>query len=411
VTETILRGPGCNAGAVLDGRVEPNDGPGLEYQATGFPDVRFPNLNTTGMSPGRVRGWLNSPFIVACDNIPQANSATVLAAATTIVAGTPIPLLTAGQANGTTAGNPTMMPGTSIYRADTGALVSGLAALDFGFTTGTTVVGNNNMTVNDGTLFVPGQWIAVGGAGNAAKTVPLYTQVMAVAANVVTLRDAPAAAVTNAPIGSAVPPVPYGAASRGIFPQAVAPFMTGGIQNFLNPPEALARGIVLTAVAGTAAQAVPVRGYDVYGFPMTEIFNLTGGAQTLYGKKAFKYLASVTPVTVGGTLAVGISDVFGIHVRSDKWEYTNLFYSGAFLTTSAGWLAGDKTNPATNASGDVRGTLQVSAAGGGTPIAAPAATNGTTNRLMIATTVPLFNNLSGTPVNPTSMYGSTQYAG
>ena len=410
MAETVLRGPLVNIGSVLDGRAELFDGPGLEYQATGFPDIRFPNVNTTGISRGRVRALLNSPFAVMCDNVPQAAAAAGLAAAQAVVPPAPLTLLATGQANGTAPGVPTASPGLSIYRADTGALVTGLYGLDFGFTTGTTTVGSTTLPVVDGTLFAVGQWIAVGGAGNAAKTLPLYTQVLSIVGNNLFLRDVPVAAITNAPIGSALPPVPTGASSAGIFPVAVYPFVAGGLSAFLNPPEALARCVSVTGTAGAAAQLVAVRGYDVFNFPLTETINFAGGVSTAYGKKAFKYVASITPPTAGGTISAGWGDTFGLHVRSDKWEYTNLFYNGTFLTTSAGWLAGDKTNPATGITGDVRGTLQVSTNGAGTAIAAPAATNGVI-RLMIATTVPLYNNLAGTPSNAAPMYGVTQFAG
>lgn len=412
MVETVVRGPLVNIGSVLDGRVDPFDGPGLEYQSTGFPDIRFSGVNTTGITRGRVRAWLNSPFIVGCDNCPQTFSTNGLVTAAAPVAGTPMTLFSAQQA-GANAGNPTMAPGVSIYRSDTNALVTGLSCLDFGFTTGTTTAGSTSVTVPDSTQFVLGQWIAIGGVGAVGNVAPLYTQVVAIpSSTAITLRDAAVTALANAPIGNAMPPVPLGAASAGVFPKAVWPFLPGGIGAYLNPVESLARCVSITGVAATAAQTIPVRGYDIYGFPMTETIAIPAGAATTYGKKAFKYIASITPTTAGGTIAVGWGDTFGIAVRSDKWEYTNNFYAGAFQTAQTGWHAFDGTNPATGTTFDVRGTLTVSANANASlaPIATPAATNGT-NRLMIATSVPLYNNIQGTPINSAPMYGVTQFAG
>jgi hypothetical protein len=396
---------------MFDGRVEPLDGPGLDYQANGFPDVRFAPTRKDGQYAGRVRSILNSPFFVCCDNVPQAAANNIIVAAQTPggVAGNTVPLV-AVQVNGTAAGVPSLCPGVSIYRADTNQLVTGLTAIDFGFTTGTTTTGGTSttITVPDSTLFYVGQWIAVGGAGNAAKTLPLYTQVLVLAtATTITVSLGAQAALTNAPIGNAGP-FTTAVAPYGFVANAVVPFSQGGLGLFLNPPEALARCISLVSTA-TAAAPITIRGYDIFGYPLTE--TLTENAITpVYGKKAWKYIASVTVTnTDTHAVSIGIGDTFGFHARTDKWEYTNEFYNGAFIASSVGWTAGVITTP-TGTTGDVRGTVQVSGNGFGTPITGGAATDGV-KRLMLAMTVPLYNNLNGTPVNAAPMYGQTQFAG
>jgi hypothetical protein len=411
MAESVFRGPAYSAGAMLDGRVEPTDGPGLEYQANGFPDIRVVPTRKDGLYPGRVPSFLNSPFVVVCDNIPQAAATNSLSLAVAPVAATPVTLI-AAQANGTTAGNPTSMPGATIIRADTGAAVSGVTVLDAGFATGTTAL-SKSLPVNDGTLFFLGQWIAIGGAANAGKTLPLYTQVQGISGNTLTLRDAPAVIITNAPIANAQPPSPIG--PPNVVATALFPYLIGGLGAFLNPPEALARNVSITGNASSLANNVTVRGYDIFGYPMTEVIAFAGNATTKFGLKAFKAIASVTPATSdpGHTLAVGWGDTFGFHTRSDKWEYTNIFYNGGFAVSSTGWLTSDKTNPATGSTGDVRGTVQVSTNGNGSALAAPlaAVTNGTTIRLTMAMTVPLYNNIFGNPVNSVPMYGQAQFAG
>lgn len=416
MAETVFRGPAYSAGSMLDGRVEIMDGPGLEYQANGFPDIRFSPTRKDGMYAGRVQAFLNSPFCVVADGIPQAVAVAGLSVAAAVTAATPITLI-AAQANGSGGGLPTSSPGLTVQNRLTGALVTA-TAMDFGFTTGTTTAGSTTLPVNDGTQFYIGQWIAIGGAGNAGKTIPLIAQVIAISVNNLTLSTAPLAAVTNAPIGNMSPPGPLGPnnpwplSGSAQAPVSVYPYSVGGLGIFLNPPEALARCVSITGNAGSTAQNFTVRGLDVFGFPMTEVIAFAGGAVTTFGKKAFKYVISITPATTdaGHLLSAGWGDTFGLHVRSDKWEYTNLFYNGAFQTTSAGWTAAVTTNPATGVTGDVRGTLQVSANGAGSAIAAPAATNGAI-RLTMALTVPIYNNLYGTPINTVPMFGVTQFAG
>lgn len=413
MAETVHRGPNISLGSVLDGRVETLDGPDLNYQSAGFPDVRFFGANTTGLATGRVRAMLSSPLAIFADNVPQASSAIGLAAAGTAfspTAGVPLPINTPAtvQPNGPAAvvGAPSIATNVAIYNALTGALVTGLTALDFGFATIPAPAASKTQTASDGTLFYPGQWICIPGGANAAKTAPLYTQVTAVAGNVITLRDAMIGLPTNVPVGNAVPPVPPGAASAGIFPVAVQPFAPAGLGLYLNPAEALSRGISITPTGVTGT--VTVRGFDVYGFPMSVVF--TGLASTLaYAIRAMKYVATVANTTTAGTFSLGWGDLFGFALRADRWEWMDMLYNGATVTTSAGFTAADKTGPATPSSGDVRGTVQVSAAGpGGTPIAGAAATGSA--RLFMGMSPGIWNMLSGTPINAAQMYGASQYA-
>lgn len=436
MAETVFRGPGYVAGSMLDGRDETMDGPSITYQADSFPDVRFWPTKKDGLYPGRVPAILNSPYVVMCDNIPQAAATAALAATQAPVAATPL-TLSAGalaQANGSTAGNPTMSPGIPLVPLTvaangsmqwSGAAVS-VIALDFGFTTGTTTTGGTSttITVPDSTLFYPGQWVYVGGAGNSGKTLPLLTQVLALAsATTITVSVGAASAITNAPIGSAnMPgPLPSGATSGPAVyqPSSAQPYLNnGGLATFLNPPEAVARCLSLTANAGATVQNVTFNGYDVFGQKLTCTVATVAGA-TVFTPKAFKYLVSVVPSTAdaGHLLSVGLSDTYGFNLRSDKWEYTSTLWNGAFLTANTGWLAGVKTTPATAATGDVRGTFQLSTSattggsnsGAGAAGATATASNGSTVRLMMAMTVPLYNDLFASPLTPAPLFGVTQF--
>lgn len=421
MAETNNRGPIYSMGSVEDGRPEPMDGPSLSYQGYGFPDIRSFPTKKDGLYPGRVASYLGSPMIILSDNVPQAAGTATLAALQNIVASTPM-TLSAGalaQANGSTAGNPTLSPGIPIIPSGAQAPVN-VIALDFGYTTGTTTTGGTSktITVPDSTLFYPGQWIYVGGAGNAGKTLPLLTQVLTLAtATTITVSIGAAAAITNAPIGNAnmAGPLPAGALV-GTVPIAYSPRFRLGLGSWFNPPEAVTRAVSITGVSGSvggATNSFLVSGYDIFDQAMTCLMAGPVGATTVYSLKAFKYFTSITPVA-GATdtthnYSVGLSDVYGINLRSDRWEYVDAFWNANSLGVNTGWTAPVLTAPATNATGDVRGTYQMSTANGplGTG-ASTTASNGSTVRLVIGVFVPVYNALFATPQNAVPLFGVAQ---
>lgn len=129
------------------------------------------------------------------------------------------------------------------------------------------------------------------------------------------------------------------------------------------------RAVSITIGAGTITdRAVTVTGYDVYGQAMSEVIQ-TGTTQstTINGKKAFYQVASVTVAnTVGGTLAVGTSDVLGSPVRITDAGYIARAGWAGVLAEDAGTFVAAVTTTATTTSGDVRGTYVPSSAPNGT---------------------------------------------
>jgi hypothetical protein len=410
MAESVFRGPMVSAGSTLDSRVEPMDGANLIYQGTGIIDPRASPIKKDGLYPGRIGSWLTSAAVVLADNIPQASGTATLAALQNIVASTPM-TLSAGalaQANGTTAGCPTLSPGIPIVPFGTTTPVN-VIALDFGYTTGTTTTGGTSktITVPDSTMFYPGQWIYVGGAGNSGKTLPLLTQVLTLAtATTITVSAGALAAVTNAPIGNAnmAGPLPGGALS-GAAPNAYSARFRLGLGAFLNPQEAVTRCVSITGVSGSvggSTNSFLVSGYDIYDQPMTCLMAGPVGAVTVISTKAFKYITSVTPVA-GATdtthnYSVGLSDTYGINLRSDRWEYLNICWNALTVTANTGWTGAVLTNPATNATGDVRGTYATQTT----------ASNGSSVRLFMAMDIPVLNALFATPANPAPLVGVTQ---
>ncbi len=195
-------------------------------------------------------------------------------------------------------------------------------------------------------------------------------------------------------------------------PTAHMPYMAAGPGLFLDPSQTISRGVSITGVASGTGGNVIVSGWDVYWQPMTQTIAIGAGVNTVSSTKAFKAIKSVIPqFTDAHTYSCGTTDTFGMHFRSDKWEYTNIFWNGGFASSSAGWTAAVKTNPATATTGDVRGTVAV-----GTIISPyGAASNGTLSslamtgrRLAIFQSMPLYNMTQGTPSNPAPMYGVTQ---
>jgi len=167
--------------------------------------------------------------------------------------------------------------------------------------------------------------------------------------------------ITNASTGVAVTGLLAldGAAGR-------VSFGSSGTIQLWDPTKALARNVRITTASGDTA-VYTVRGYDIYGYPMSEAIT-ANGATTVSGAKAFKYIASVTPVgTVGATVTVGTGDVFGFPIYSATFVIgadadVAISWNGAAITSTTGYTAGVTTSPATTTTGDVRGTYAVQSA-------------------------------------------------
>ena len=392
-------------GSLEDGRVETMDGPALDFQGAGFPDLRISPTKKDGLYPGRVPAFLFSGDVIVADAIPAAVSTTGLAAAVNAASGVAMTLVTVTP-GGSAGGGTSLAPAVPLIPLNGSAPVT-VTAMDFGFTTGT-LNGTATVTVPDSTLFRLGQWICIGGGGNTAKTLPLITQVQTLAsATTITVLPIPPATLTRAPIGS----VNDQGVLRPGTPNAVTPYMHRGLGLWFNPPEALARCISITSTdAGAAGGAFKVTSYDVFGQPMTETLTHAGGATTVFGLKAHKYIVSIVPqFTDAHAYSAGWGDTFGFPLRSDRFENTSIFWGGKVPVISTGWLTPDLTTPATATTGDVRGTVQLSTNGNGSALAAPvaAATNGTL-RLVMKQNVAVYNAIFGVPTNTVPMFGQTQ---
>lgn len=423
MADSNFRGPVNSMGSLevdaQTAQVLPLDGPSMFYQNVAVPDIRSAPFAKDGFRPGQQPSFLTIPDFIAVDNFPQAASTTMLAAFQAITAGTAMSLATA-QLNGPGAGIPSIAMGVPIMPQGTTSIAF-VMALDFGFATGTTVAGSTTVVVNDNTLFTLGQWLVVGGAGNSAASRSLITQVQSIATTNttgLTVSPAPATGLSHAPIGAAnlfggdmvtigTQFGPQTASASVHSPNTVA-----GLARVHNPAEMISRNFSVTAGTTTATSTLTLLGYDVWRQPLSEQITIPSGnrsATTFFPNKAFKYLASATPnTTAGGSMSIGVGDVFGLPIRADRWEHTQMFWNGCAIPTSLGFRAASTVSPSTNTSGDVRGTIQVSTNGTGTAAAvATAAVSNGTARLTIIQNVGNWNNLFGTPVNTVPLFGLT----
>jgi len=134
-------------------------------------------------------------------------------------------------------------------------------------------------------------------------------------------------------------------------------FGSAGTVNAWDPTKALARAVSVTGVAAGSGGAFKVVGYDLYGYPMTETITAPAGVATTNGKKAWKYIASVTPqFSDANNYSVDTTDIIGFPLRVDEWGYQDLTVNATCITASTGFVAADTTSPATSITGDTRGT-------------------------------------------------------
>lgn len=399
---------------------DPNDdaGPTLIFQAVGIPDIRcFYGKDKISGFPGSAPGHLDLPTIQSADCIPATFQTNNIAAAQTVTTGV---AMTPAAASTGIALNVPVIPFVGFGQFNSGAPITTAMALDFGFAFGNCVSGNVQITVADSTQFRAGMPLVIAGVGNAAGTSCLLTNVASIVdATHITLFNAPNATNAAVPIGAGnLWPVSE-TINIAPTPTAHLPYLARGPGLFFDPQQGVQRGIQIAGTnAGCTGGNFLVTGYDSYGMLLTQLITLAAGVATSYSLKTFKYIVSVVPqftdVTVGHTYTVGTADMFGFAARSDRWEYTNVSWAGGFMSIFTGWLAGVTTNPATNLTGDVRGTVQVSAQGGGSGIGTNNS-NGTIvslamsgRRLVMFQSQPMFNMINGVATDTRAIYGVTQ---
>jgi hypothetical protein len=390
-------------------------GPSVFAQGTGLMDVRqFLQKDKLSGFGAVCPAYRSLDQYESCNVVPSAFGTAKIAALAHTTTGTALTLVSTAAAGITlkvpfvqwnqagTANSP-----NSAFNGGTVVVVP--IMLDFGFAFGTVTSGSATVTVADSTDFLVGMPIvfpAAAGGGNALLT---YVASITDATHIV-LADKAGANVTAGAIGhgNVWPGAPT---ISQTYSNAHAPYTAGGPGLFFNGGEGLARAVSITTGTGGSGGNVVVSGWDVYGQVMNETIAASATSATVYGKKAFKGIKSVTPAFTDGTgtYSVGTTDVFGFNLRANRWELTRETWAGASVTTNVGftaWVAA--------ASGDVRGTFQASAQGGGTGYGSTNSNGSvsslvmTGNRLFLSQALGLSSMLNATILAPQTMFGPVQ---
>lgn len=392
---------------------DPNQdaGPSKFFQGTAIYDPRilFTKDKITGFT-GQEQALYSAPIIQSVHQIPAALAANNIAAAAPVASGVAMTLAAASVG---VALNIPIHVFSPVLNA--GTIVTAAIALDFGFAWANCTSGSTTVTVANSADFLPGMPLVIAGVGNSAGTAALLTNVVqALSATTIQVTNAPQATNSAAPIGSGDL---WGPSEIGFpTPLAAYPFIAGGPGLFLDPRQTISRAVRIVGASGGTGGTFTVAGWDAYGMPMTQLITVAAGANTVYSTKCFKYIGSVTPNFTDGShnYSVGTGDVFEFLTRCSLVEESTVWWAGALMTGSTGFLVPDTTNPATNATGDVRGTIQTGAAGGGSGIGSTAS-NGTVsslamsgNRLEMRQMISTAAMLLATQANSTTLFGQTQ---
>lgn len=120
--------------------------------------------------------------------------------------------------------------------------------------------------------------------------------------------------------------------------------------------------VAVTHTASIASGTVLVSGFDEYKQPMSELYTIaaTGTSSAYSGKKAFKYIKSVTFTATADQqlnfFNVGHGDIFGLPYKIAAKADVFQVYRNDVADTSATIVAG-VTSTATTTTGDTRGTV------------------------------------------------------
>jgi len=156
-----------------------------------------------------------------------------------------------------------------------------------------------------------------------------------------------------------------------ILDDEVASDSASSTTTFLAQPD-VPRALTATGTAGSN-HLITVTGTDVYNAVIVELLTLSG-TNVIAGVKAFKTVTSVAIASgaADDTFDLGVGDVLGLPYRVDAGGLLMAYADSALdLTTSAvigTFVAAVTTDPATNITGDVRGTYNPNVTLNGTAI-------------------------------------------
>jgi hypothetical protein len=187
----------------------------------------------------------------------------------------------------------------------------------------------------------------------------------------------------------------------------VLSFGSAGTLGVWNPAAGAGRNITIKPSSNLDAGSYSIAGRDIYGYKMTE--TIAGGSTSLAGKKAFKYVSSVTNTTTPTStgILVGFGDVFGfplavsyVGLNATVYQSTNPFGSSAAVVALSSVVVVLASTVATQTSTtpDVRGTYASSVA------------SNAVSRLQMLVTPPAASIASITSTNVAPLFGATQFS-
>ena len=355
----------------------PELAPSLFWGGAGILDPRNIFSYTPGQNFGSPTcGFLGSTSITTYDYNPTVAAAAAISAAAAAVANTAVTLVSS---NSSTTG---VAVSQAITNSSTGSAVTGLLALD----ACTSVSGY----ISNGTSGTAGNILIVSTASAALLSAGMIISGTGVTSGTQILGPGPSLNVANGNPGAGFTGTYYVSGADQAAGTSGSPItITATISNSTNDgvansrfgfgqsdtiqlwnPQALsARNVTITPASAGSAVNWTVRGYDIYGYPMSEVIATAADSTLVAGKKAFKYIASVTPsATSTGTHSVGTGSVFGFALRSDTFGDVLINYAAStqnptLITANTNYVASVQTY-ATTTTGDVRGTYTSTAAVG-----------------------------------------------
>jgi hypothetical protein len=127
------------------------------------------------------------------------------------------------------------------------------------------------------------------------------------------------------------------------------------------------RNVVYVSSTTDTTQTITVRGFDVYGVPMSESVLLTGATPVL-GKKSFSKVVSYqASLALAGNLSLGTGVIFGIPFYLPRRRMVIQESVDDAVVTTGTFVVAD-AGPPTGTTGDVRGTYAPATAPNGTHV-------------------------------------------
>jgi len=395
----------------------PELGTSAFYAGAGILDPRAPYTYLPGQNFGAFTGaFLGFDNITTLNMVPYTNSTAAVVASANPTSAT----LTLVSSASTTTGVSIV---SQITRADTGAIDTnggaGFVALDSytsvsGYiSNGTSGTAGNILIVSTASYGPLAIGMVISGTGIAAgTTITGFGPTVNVSNGASGVGFTGSYTVSGAPVaaGTSGSPITITASLNNAVNAVLSngiPQGSSGTINLWNPQALVGRCLTYTAAASATYTTATTNGYDIYGYPITEQVTLTANS-TVTGKKAFKYIRSVT--LSGGTAdtthaySIGTSALVGLPIRADSSGELTAAAAASLsvlnpVTNFTGFTAAVNTYP-TATTGDVRGTIDLS---NGTGVNLTPSTG--TNRYVIRQSPQPYN------VNSTvGLFGQTQYA-